>query len=200
MSGPKIAKKLPNRLAADEVLKILNFWDKSDAESMRNSTILELIYATGLRISELSDLRKADLDLAERQLKVLGKGSKERVLPLHDRAVDKLLNYLNVARPELSGDLIGGSDFVFLSKKGKQYKSDAIRKMFKLTLSLVGVGTDYTPHDLRHSFASDLLEGGADLRTIQELLGHTSLSTTQVYTHLSAAHLKDMVKKTLPRA
>ena len=200
VSGPKKDKRLPRRLMAADIAKLLGVWDTGEAKGLRNRAILELLYASGARISEISSMNAGDVDFKERQIKVLGKGSKERIIPIHDMAVRTLELYLRQSRPELAAAGRTHTDALFLSTRGNPMSSAAVRRMFKESLELAGLDDSLTPHDLRHSFASDLVEGGADLRTVQELLGHASLSTTQIYTHLSAAHLKEAFAKAHPRA
>lgn len=199
VSGPKKPKSLPRRMVPEDIAKLLRAWDGDDARSLRNKAILELMYASGARISEIAGLEVGDFDFAEQQIKVMGKGSKERIIPVHSLAVDSARAYLDDARPELQAKAKTSTKVFFLSTRGNPMSADSIRKMFKQSLERAGLDSSYSPHDLRHSFATDMLEGGADLRTVQELLGHSSLSTTQIYTHMSAAHLIDVHAKAHPR-
>ena len=199
VSGPKRDKHLPHRLMAADIAKLLGVWDTADPKGARNRAILELLYASGARISEVATMKVGDVDFAEQQIKVLGKGSKERIIPIHPMAARTLEIYLAGARREFAAKSREHTDALFLSTRGNAMRADAIRRMFKESLDLAGLDATLTPHDLRHSFASDLVEGGADLRTVQELLGHSSLSTTQIYTHLSAAHLKEIHARAHPR-
>ena len=199
VSGPRKEKHLPHRIMAPEIAKLLGVWDMADEKGARNRAILELLYASGARISEVASMGVGDVDFAEQQIKVLGKGSKERIIPIHPMAAHTLRSYLATARPALAAKSRQHTDALFLSTRGNAMRADAIRRMFKESLELAGLDSSLTPHDLRHSFASDLVEGGADLRTVQELLGHASLSTTQIYTHLSASHLKEAHARAHPR-
>ena len=199
VSGPKKEKALPHRIPAADIAKLLDVWSGDDPESMRNRAILELMYASGARIAEIAGLNVRDIDFLSQQIKVMGKGSKERIIPVHQMAIVTLRRYLESARPTLAAKGQRLTDSLFLSSRGNPFSTDAIRKMFKKTLSESGLDGNLTPHDLRHSFATDMLEGGADLRTVQELLGHASLSTTQIYTHLSPAHLKETHMRAHPR-
>lgn len=199
VSGPKKPKSLPRRMVPEDIAKLLGVWDGNDAKSLRNKAILELMYASGARISEIAGLEVGDFDFAEQQIKVMGKGSKERIIPVHSLAVESVRAYLDNSRPELQAKAKASSQSLFLSTRGNPMSADSMRKMFKQSLELAGLDSSYSPHDLRHSFATDMLEGGADLRTVQELLGHSSLSTTQIYTHMSAAHLIDVHAKAHPR-
>ncbi len=200
VSAPKKPKALPRRLIPADVAKLLGAWREGDAKSVRNQSILELMYASGARISEISGMNVADVDFSQRQIRVFGKGSKERIVPIHDLAAGSLEDYMKNARPELAAKSRQQTPRLFLSARGNPMSSAAIRKMFKETLQLAGLDSSFTPHDMRHSFATDMLEGGADLRTVQELLGHSSLSTTQIYTHLSAEHLREVYAKAHPRS
>ncbi len=204
VKGPKQPKSLPRRISDSDIAKLLSIWRENDPESVRNTAILELLYATGARISEVANLGIKDIDLQQSQIKVFGKGSKERIIPIYPAAVSAIKKYIEQARPVLaqrsSRGSRGQSRTLFLSNRGNPMSSDSIRKMFKKSLERAGLDINLHPHDMRHSFATDLVEGGADLRTVQELLGHSSLSTTQVYTHLSASHLKDIYKRAHPRA
>lgn len=199
VSGPKKERRLPRRLVAEDIARLLGVWDTGEAKGVRNRAILELLYASGARISEVASMNVGDVDFAERQIKVLGKGSKERIIPIHDMAARTLEIYLGAPRQELASASKTHADTLFLSSRGNPMSAAAIRRMFKESLALAGLDENLTPHDLRHSFASDLVEGGADLRTVQELLGHASLSTTQIYTHLSASHLKEAHARAHPR-
>ena len=199
VSGPKLARNLPRAIPAHDMVRLLSVWRGSERPSdMRNAAILEFLYASGVRVSETSGLLLKDVDFDRRQVRVLGKGSKERIVPVHDLAIASMREYLYRARPEL---LYGkpACPYFFVSTRGNRMSSDALRKLFKQSLQLAGLDLSLTPHDMRHTFATDLVEGGADLRSVQEMLGHSSLSTTQIYTHVSAAHLKDEHRRALPR-
>jgi len=196
--APKAPSRLP-RLVPDEVLQAL--FDAPDPHTpagARDRAILELLYASGARVSELSSLDLKGLDLAQGQITVMGKGSKERVIPIHRFAADRLRDYLAEGRPALAKP--DSSEAVFLSVRGNRFSEDAIRRMFKRYLTQAGAQTSLSPHAMRHTFATHLLDRGADLRTVQELLGHVALSTTQIYTHVSMKRLKDVHGSTHPRA
>lgn len=207
LSGPRLGRRLPRVISAAEMARILSVHSPASFDGaacdrtpsdIRDQAVLEFLYACGARVSEASGLLLDGVDFERRQVKVLGKGSKERIIPLHDLALASLRSYLSCARPKL---LREGRDcpWFFVSSRGGRYTTDAIRKMFKATLREAGVDTTFTPHDMRHTFATDLLDGGADLRSVQEMLGHSSLSTTQIYTHVSSSRLKDVHKNALPR-
>ncbi len=207
LQGPKQPKSLPHVIRPADMVRLLSVYGKRDAagapreqspEDMRNQAILEFLYACGARVSETAGLQMGNVDFARAQVKVFGKGSKERIVPLHEMALASLKTYLAVGRPKL---LDGKrSDYVFVSVRGNPMSADAIRKMFKRALCAAGLDETLSPHAMRHTFATDLLTGGADLRSVQEMLGHASLSTTQIYTHLSPARLKQVHAQAHPRA
>ena len=198
VSGPKLARSLPRTIPPADMARLLSVWRGSDKPSdMRNRAILEFLYACGARISETSGLLVDNVDFDTAQVRVFGKGSKERIVPLHELAIASMRDYLFNARPEL---LAGKeSPYFFVSTRGNQMSPDALRKMFKQSLLAAGLDQTLSPHDMRHTFATDLVEGGADQRSVQEMLGHSSLSTTQIYTHVSISHLKEEHRRTLPR-
>ena len=178
---PKVPKTLPKVLSFDEVDRLLDFplMDKYD---FRNKAMLEVMYATGMRISELISLKFTQVDLNSNIITILGKGNKERMIPLGDYATEALRIYMNSYRPKF---LRRTCDYIFLSVRGDKMSRQAFFKIVKELAKKQGIKTDFSPHTLRHSFASHLLQNGADLRSIQELLGHSDISTTQIYTHVS---------------
>ena len=184
---PKIRKMLPNILTEEEVLDLLNI-KLVDSFSYRNKAMLELMYATGLRVSELVNLRLQDIDLNEDIIRTFGKGSKERVIPIGEYAKEYLEKYVF----EYRGKMIkkNPSEYVFLNNHGNKMTRQGFFKIIKKLASEKGINKDLSPHTIRHSFASHLLKYGADLRTIQELLGHSDISTTQIYTHITNEELK----------
>lgn len=205
--GPKLGRHLPHVLKHAEMDRLLLVHSASDfsgnprqqtCTDKRDQAILEFLYASGARISEVAGLKLGDVDFASRLVKLFGKGKKERIVPLHDTCLSALVTYLREARPELLGD--NASDAFFLSTRGNPMSADAMRKMFKDSVRAAGLDGSLSPHDMRHTFATDLLDGDADLRSVQEMLGHASLSTTQIYTHLSSARLKDAHHQAHPRA
>jgi integrase/recombinase XerD len=198
VSGPKQPKSLPRLIPRADMDAILNASDTSTPKGLRDQAILETLYASGLRVSELAGLSCRDIDFEAGQVKVLGKGGKERIVPLYPFALKTLRLYLTQARPLLASDASG--EALFLSTRGSPMSTETVRVAFKGVLKRAGVDQSYSPHDVRHTFATSLLEGGADLRSVQEMLGHASLSTTQVYTHLSAGHLKDVHRQAHPRS
>ena len=206
LQGPKQPKSLPHVIRPADMARLLSVYGKRDAQGneraqsptdLRNQALLEFLYACGARVSEASGLKVGNVDFASGQVKVFGKGSKERIIPLHDLAVSSLRAYLTAGRPRiLDGKQ---SEYVFVSTRGNRMTTDAIRKVFKAALREAGFDETLSPHDMRHTFATDLLDGGADLRSVQEMLGHASLSTTQIYTHLSPARLKQVHAQAHPR-
>lgn len=207
LSGPKQSRHLPHVLQQAEMLRLMSVYAPVDAQGeprdqsasdMRNQALLEFLYACGARISEAAGLGLGDVDFGGRLVKVFGKGRKERIIPLHDLCIDAMKRYLDEGRPELLGDK--QTDRFFVSNRGNPMSADSMRKMFKDTVRIAGLDERLSPHDMRHSFATDLLDGGADLRSVQEMLGHSSLSTTQIYTHLSPARLKEAHAQAHPRA
>ena len=206
LQGPKTAKHLPHVIKPADMVRLLSIHGKRDASGrareqslsdMRDQAILEFLYACGARISEASGLLCANVDLEAGEARLFGKGSKERIVPLHDLAVSSMKAYAVVARPRLLGDAT--CPYFFVSTRGNRMGTDAMRKMFKATVRAAGLDDSLSPHDMRHTFATDLLNGGADLRSVQEMLGHASLSTTQIYTHLSTERLKRIHEQAHPR-
>lgn len=193
---PKLGIHLPTYLTTDEIDRLLNI-EIIDAFSARNKAILELLYATGLRISELISLEYKNIDLTDCIVRVVGKGNKERIVPINSIAVKALENYLNNYRTSLIKNTI--SNFIFLNNHGKQLTRQGVFKMIKNEANRAGIKKDISPHTIRHTFATHLLENGADLRIIQELLGHSDISTTQIYTHLTNEKLHADYDEFFPR-
>lgn len=183
MELPKRKKVLPKTLTIDEVDKLLDI-DIKDYYDYRNKAMLELMYSSGLRVSELVNLKSHDIDFDNAAVRVFGKGSKERVLPISDYALEAIKLYIVNARIWLSKGKT--SEYLFLNNHGDNMTRQAFFKILKKLAFEKGIKTSFSPHTLRHSFATHLLERGADLRSIQELLGHSSISTTQIYTYLSS--------------
>ena len=184
---PKIKKSLPNIISVDDVSKLLNIELKDDF-SYRNKAMLELMYATGLRVSELIELKLNDVDFNDDIIRIMGKGSKERLVPIGDYALEYLKEYIYNHRGNLLK--ITRTDCIFLNNHGKKMTRQGFFKIIKKIAKDADINTEISPHTLRHSFASHLLKYGADLRTIQELLGHSDISTTQVYTHIANEELR----------
>ncbi len=200
--APKQRRELPHVLTAEELAALFDAPDLSCPVGLRDAAMLELFIATGARISELSRIELGDVCVAERQVRLLGKGSKERIVPLYARAIEVYERYLENGRPILLRPPALGGDAcraVFVSDRGRAMNSDALRYRFDVLKRKAGISSDITPHAMRHTFATELLGGGADLRSVQELLGHASLSTTQIYTHLTPDRLKSAVARAHPR-
>lgn len=208
LSGPKRGKHLPHVLKQNEMERLLAVHGPigpdgkprpQTPEDMRDQALLEFLYACGARISEAAGLKMQDVDFSSRLVKLFGKGRKERIVPLHDLCIDAMLAYARDARPKLMQGR-EQTDSFFVSNKGGSMSADSMRKRFKAAVRAAGLDDRLSPHDMRHTFATDLLDGQADLRSVQEMLGHASLSTTQVYTHLSTTRLKDAHHQAHPRA
>ena len=194
---PKLGTHLPTYLTIDEVNNLLDI-EVSDPFQARNKAILELMYATGLRISEVVSLEFKNIDFDDCIVRVMGKGSKERIVPINDVALKYLKLYIDDYRPELVKGTI--NNYLFLNNHGNVITRQGIFKMIKKYASEKGIKKEIGPHTLRHTFATHLLENGADLRIIQELLGHSDISTTQIYTHLTNETLHNEYKKYFPRS
>lgn len=201
VASPKLGRRLPKTVADEGVHRLLAACG-DDAVGVRDKTMVELLYATGARISEASGLDVRDVDLDLRQARLFGKGSKERIVPLYDRACSQVAHYLSEARPLLlaRSKTPAQTPALFVSSRGGRMSADALRGRFERLVTLAGLDTSLTPHAMRHTFATELVDGGADLRSVQELLGHVSLSTTQIYTHLSTQRLKAAALQAHPRA
>ena len=196
IKSPKLGIHLPTYLTIDEVNKLLDI-EVTDAFSSINKAILELMYASGLRISEVISLEFKNIDYDECIIRVMGKGSKERIVPVNDYAIKYLKEYIDNYRPELVKNEI--NNYIFLNNHGRMLTRQGIFKMIKNYAALKNIKKTIGPHTLRHTFATHLLENGADLRVIQELLGHSDISTTQIYTHLTKEALHNEYKKYFPR-
>lgn len=199
--SPKRGKSLPEFLTEKEIDNILNEINMDSPAGYRNRTILELLYATGMRISELSSLNFENLNLDENEIKVFGKGSKERIVLVSERAKRFLETYIKTARYLIfKTENIKQTDPVFINKTGYRLQPQSVRSAIRDVVEKVELPKHITPHVFRHSFATKLLENGADLRIVQELLGHSSISNTQIYTHVSTERLKQSYNSAHPRA
>lgn len=196
---PKRGRSLPEVPTVDQVVDLLEGVDPSDPLQLRDRALFELAYGCGLRAEELCTVQLSDLDLDGEELRVQGKGGRVRYLPLGEHARLWLERYLRFGRPQLVGKG-GDPGFLFLSRSGRRLGGSDVRRRLGAALGRRGAAGRFTPHGLRHAFATHLLERGADLRAIQELLGHASISTTQVYTHTSLAQLQEVYRKAHPRA
>lgn len=199
LDAPKKGSHLPVVLSMEEVDSLIESPDISTALGVRDRAIFEVMYATGLRVSELVNLAMDDLHLDLGLIKTLGKGDKERLLPIGDTAIKWLNKYFAETRVHLV-EKYGDQKEVFLNFRGKKLTRQSIWRMIKKYIQKVGIKKDVTPHTLRHSFATNLLENGADLRVVQELLGHSDISTTQIYTHINKTQMKQVYNRAHPRA
>ena len=196
IDNPKIDKKLPIYLTVEEIDELLNI-DITDEYSARNKSILELLYATGLRISELISLEFKNIDLNDECLRVMGKGKKERIVPINETAIKYLKIYIKDYRYKLVKK--EQNNYIYLNNHGKKMTRQGVYKMIKNRCFLTNIKKDVSPHTLRHSIATHMLINGADLRIIQEFLGHSDISTTQIYTHLTNEKLKSDYMEYFPR-
>ena len=198
IDAPKREKKMPLALSQEEVTRLLDQPDVEKSLGLRDRALLELLYATGMRVSEIINLTLGDIHPDLALIRVLGKGSKERLIPVTDYALSWIDKYLPV-RSKLLLKAGKDSDYFFLNSRGGQLTRQAVWQMIKKYCQKAGIDKDVTPHTLRHTFATQLLENGADLRVVQEILGHTDISTTQIYTNLTQKHIRDVYQKTHPR-
>ncbi|MDP2363517.1 MAG: site-specific tyrosine recombinase, partial [Ignavibacteria bacterium] len=198
ISAPKISKKLPVVLEINEVEKILSVPDVEDKYGLRDKAILELFYACGTRVSELINLKVNDLFFNDEIIRVLGKGSKERLIPIGSSAINWISEYLKKSRPLLMKKL-KSENYLFLNSRSSKISRMGIWKIIDRYVREAGITKDVHPHTFRHSFATHLLEGGADLRAVQEMLGHADISTTQIYTHIDRDYVKQVHKQYHPR-
>lgn len=198
IKGLKKAKKLPEFLFYNEIETLFDQIDTSTAAGIRNRAMFELMYACGMRVSEVRDLKLSQLDLQNRVVVVVGKGNKERMIPFHTVAQKQLEKYLTTGRNELLKE--SDSEYVFVNKNGKQLTSRGIQYILEQLVRTANMNIHIHPHMFRHSFATHLLDNGADLRVVQELLGHENLSTTQIYTHITSDRLQNAYLEAHPRA
>ena len=197
---PKQEKRLPLALSQKEVSELLAQPNLNTATGLRDRAILELLYATGMRVSELINLKETDLHTDLKIIRVLGKGSKERLVPVTDFALNWVDKYLKEVRDPALLKKGVACDFLFLNNRAGQLTRQAVWQSIKKYSKLARIDKDITPHTLRHTFATHLLENGADLRVVQEILGHSDISTTQIYTHLDFGHLSQVYDKAHPRS
>ncbi|MBU6391997.1 MAG: site-specific tyrosine recombinase XerD [Planctomycetes bacterium] len=198
IDSPKLWKKLPEVISIKKIDALLSVPDTKTKLGMRNNAILELLYATGARVSEVAAIQMDWINLEYGYVKCKGKGSKERIVPLGGKAIDAVQTYLTAVRPKIKNSY--ESTYLFLSKAGKPLRRENIWVIVKNCALKAGIREHISPHKLRHSFATHLLENGADLRSVQEMLGHVNISTTQIYTHVSKQHLKNVHQQFHPRA
>ena len=204
LSAPKRPKSLPKFLTPEEVEQILNNVKIDTPAGFRNRVILELLWATGMRVSELSNLNFGDLNIEENEIRVFGKGAKERIVLISDRAKKYLTQYISSARSLLAPGYeigeINDSSPVFINSTAYRLQNKTIRNVIKDIVEKIELPKKVTPHVFRHSFATKLIENGADLRVVQELLGHAGISNTQIYTHISLKHMKDVYESAQPHS
>jgi integrase/recombinase XerD len=199
ISGRASSQKLPSVLSVEEIDKMLSLIDLSKAEGTRNLAIIETLYSSGLRVSELIEMSISDISFREEYIKVKGKGNKERLVPLGSSAANCIKNYLEGTRTMLK--IHPASEHIlFLNRRGKKLSRVMVFYIIRDLAKLAGVSTNVSPHTLRHSFATHLVEGGADLRAVQDMLGHASITTTEIYTHIDRSYLKDVITRFHPRS
>jgi integrase/recombinase XerD len=199
LESPKIGRKLPDVLTDAEINRLIDSVDLNKPEGLRNKAILETLYCCGLRVSELVSLRVSNLHFEQEFIKISGKGEKERLVPISKRAIDEIKKYIVGYRKKLKIDKLS-ENILFLNRRGKKLSRVMIFTIIKNLAEKIKLGKSISPHTFRHSFASALVQGGADLRAVQEMLGHESILTTEIYTHLDKEFLKETVNKYHPRA
>ena len=197
IESPKLEKKLPEVLTETEITKLIESYNLNDNFGQRNRTIIEVLYGTGIRVSELINLKLSNIFFNENIMKITGKGNKERFVPIGNIASSEIKVYLKIRNKNIIDSKF--SDIVFLNRYGRGLTRSMIFKIISDSYKRVGLDKKISPHTLRHSFATHLLKNGADLRTIQLILGHESITTTEIYTHLDTNHLEDVLKKFHPR-
>lgn len=198
LSAPKSTQSLPAVLSPQDIANMINAIDHSKAEGLRNRAIIEVLYACGLRVSELTDLKLSNLYLKVGFVKVIGKGNKERMIPIGETAIKHLEFYLH-ERAQMTNIKPKSEDIVFLNRRGGQLSRQMIFYVVKDLAALAGIDQVISPHTFRHSFATHLIEGGANLKIIQDLLGHRSITTTELYTHLDMTYLRETIQQFHPR-
>lgn len=198
LDSPRLSRKLPDVLNFHEINNLLMAIDVSKPEGTRNKAIIEVLYGCGLRVTELTGLRLSDLYGDEGYIKVIGKGNKERIVPIGEAALQYTYIYLNQVRNHLDIKK-GNEDYIFLNRMGTRLSRISVFTMIKAVAEKIGLAKSISPHTFRHSFATHLIEGGADLRAVQEMLGHSSITTTEVYTHLDRDYLRGIITQFHPR-
>jgi len=198
IDSPKLSRKLPEVLSLSEIDLILGAIDMSDPVGIRNRAMLETLYASGLRVSELVNLKLSSLYIDQEFMRVLGKGDKERLVPMGSQSIFFIEQYMEHVRGKLVVKK-GEEDILFLGRRGSRLSRVMVFTIIKLLCRVAGIHTQVSPHTFRHSFATHLVEGGADLRAVQEMLGHASITTTEIYTHLDRDYLKEVHKTFHPR-
>lgn len=193
LEGPKLSRKIPDVLSYDEICLILDAMDMSLPHAQRNRAMLETLYACGLRVSELVGLRISNYFPEPGFVKVLGKNNKERITPIGSAAIKHINLYIEGSRNSMMNIQKGHEDFIFLNRRGRQLTRVMIFKIVKDAVASAGIKKTISPHTFRHSFATHLVEGGADLRAVQEMLGHESITTTEIYTHIDTSYLRETI-------
>ena len=199
IDSPKIGRKLPEFLSIEEIDKMLYSIDFSKAEGQRNKAIIETLYSCGLRVSELINLRLSNLYFNEGFIRVIGKGNKERLVPISNKAIKEIGYYKESTRNHISPQK-GSEDIVFLNRRGRKLTREMIFIIVKQIAMAAEITKNISPHTFRHSFATHLVNGGADLRAVQDMLGHETITTTEIYTHLDKQHLRDTIMMYHPRS
>jgi len=197
---PKIGRKLPEVLTVDEISRIIDSVNIEAAEGQRNRAIIETLYSCGLRVSELVNLKLTNLFFEDGYIKVQGKGSKERLVPISHKAMDEITKYRQQERSFLKKIAPGSENILFLNRRGGKLSRVMIFTIIKRLVQKANIKKQVSPHTFRHSFATHLIEGGADLRAVQEMLGHESILTTEIYTHLDQEYLKSTINRFHPRS
>ena len=200
IDSPRIGKKLPTVLSIQEIDNLINVIDLSKSDGHRNRAILETLYSCGLRVSELVELRISDIHFDSGFVKVVGKGNKERLVPISEKAIKEITNYLPDRNIMLAKADKANENIMFLNNRGKRLTRVMIFTIIKNLAESIGLKKKISPHTFRHSFASHMVDGGADLRAVQEMLGHESILTTEIYTHLDREYLRDAILRFHPRA
>jgi len=197
--SPKLEKKFPVILSTEEVDKIITSIDLSLNNGERNRTIIECLYSCGLRVSELINLKISEINFSDEYVKVIGKGNKERITPINNNLITYFKNYIHEIRSKIKIDK-KNSDYLFLNRRGKKISRVLVFNIVKEACKKAGIKKNISPHTFRHSFATHLVEGGADLRAVQEMLGHSNITTTEIYTHLDTKYLKEEITNFHPRS
>lgn len=199
LESPRLNRALPDVLNVIEINALIEAIDASKPEGMRNKAIIEVLYGCGLRVTELITLRISDVNAEQEYIKVTGKGNKERIIPIGETALKFIEIYLSEVRVQLNIKK-GNEDFIFLNRLGTRLSRITVFKVIKALADQIGLTKSISPHTFRHSFATHLIEGGADLRAVQEMLGHSSITTTEIYTHMDRDYLKDVITSFHPRS
>lgn len=194
---PEIRRTLPDYLTVDEIRSLFNVFDENDPYEIRDRAIFEMMYSSGLRISEACAVKMSDVDLDNLMIVVRGKGGRERLIPFGEQSKQVIDDYLTNSREVILKDRT--SEYLFISKKGESLNRKSVWRLLKKYIARTGITKTVTPHTFRHSFATHLIENNADLRSVQELLGHLDIATTQIYTHMAASQLKEVHRKHHPR-